>query len=125
MIGGLNFFTGQLFDIEKITTAARKRGCMVGFDLAHTIGNVPLALHDWNVDFAVWCSYKYLNAGPGAVGGAFVHERHATNISLPRLAGWFGNVQTRFRLHLNRFHVPRRTAQIRLFDGAPAPADLR
>src|SRR5712691_388357 len=107
MIGGVNFFTGQLFDIEKITTAAQKRGIIVGFDLAHAIGNVPLALHDWNADFAVWCSYKYLNAGPGAVAGAFVHERHATNTKLPRLAGWFGNdPNTRFRLHLEPEFIP-------------------
>jgi kynureninase len=107
MIGGLNFFTGQLFDIEKITALAQTRGCAVGFDLAHAIGNVPLALHDWNVDFAVWCSYKYLNAGPGAVAGAFVHERHATNRNLPRLAGWFGNdPNTRFRLHLEPEFIP-------------------
>jgi kynureninase len=107
MMGGLNFFTGQLFDIEKITALAQKRGCAVGFDLAHAIGNVPLALHDWNVDFAVWCSYKYLNAGPGAVAGAFVHERHATNRDLPRLAGWFGNdPNTRFRLHLEPEFIP-------------------
>ena len=107
MIGGVNFFTGQLFDIKKITSAAQKRGITAGFDLAHTIGNVPLALHDWNVDFAVWCSYKYLNAGPGAVAGAFVHERHATNTRLPRLAGWFGNdPNTRFRLHLEPEFIP-------------------
>ncbi len=107
IIGGVNFFTGQLFDIEKITTAAQKHGIVVGFDLAHAIGNVPLALHDWNVDFAVWCSYKYLNAGPGAVAGAFVHERHATNTKLPRLAGWFGNdPNTRFRLHLEPEFIP-------------------
>jgi len=107
MIGGINFFTGQLFDIEKITAAAQKRGIVVGFDLAHAIGNVPLALHDWNVDFAVWCSYKYLNAGPGAVAGAVVHERHATNRELPRLAGWFGNdPNTRFRLHLEPEFIP-------------------
>jgi kynureninase len=107
MIGGVNFFTGQLFDIEKITTAAQKRRIIAGFDLAHAIGNVPLALHDWNVDFAVWCSYKYLNAGPGAVAGAFVHERHATNTKLPRLAGWFGNdPNTRFRLHLEPEFIP-------------------
>ena len=107
LIAGVNFFTGQLFDIEKITTAAQKRGCTVGIDLAHAIGNVPLALHDWNVDFAVWCSYKYLNAGPGAVAGAFVHERHATNRELPRLAGWFGNdPATRFRLHLEPEFIP-------------------
>jgi len=107
MIGAVNFFTGQLFDIEKITTAAQKHGIVVGFDLAHATGNVPLALHDWNIDFAVWCSYKYLNAGPGAVAGAFVHERHATNTKLPRLAGWFGNdPNTRFRLHLEPEFIP-------------------
>ena len=107
MIGAVNFFTGQLFDIEKITTAAQKHGTVVGFDLAHAIGNVPLTLHDWNVNFAVWCSYKYLNAGPGAVAGAFVHERHATNTRLPRLAGWFGNdPNTRFRLHLEPEFIP-------------------
>jgi kynureninase len=103
----VNFFTGQLFDIETITAAAQKRGVTVGIDLAHAAGNVPLALHDWNVDFAVWCSYKYLNAGPGAVAGAFVHERHATNRELPRLAGWFGNdPATRFRLHLEPEFIP-------------------
>jgi kynureninase len=107
MFGGANFFTGQLFDIEKITAAAHKHGTIAGFDLAHAVGNVPLSLHDWNVDFAVWCSYKYLNAGPGAVAGAFVHERHATNTKLPRLAGWFGNdPNTRFRLHLEPEFVP-------------------
>ncbi len=107
LIGAVNFFTGQWFDIPKITEAAQKRGIVVGFDLAHAIGNVPLALHDWNVDFAVWCSYKYLNGGPGAVAGAFVHERHATNRELPRLAGWFGNdPNTRFRLHLEPEFIP-------------------
>ena len=107
VFGGVNFFTGQLFDIEKITAAAQNRGVVAGFDLAHAIGNAPLSLHDWNVDFAVWCSYKYLNAGPGAVAGAFVHERHATNTSLPRLAGWFGNdPNTRFRLHLEPEFIP-------------------
>src|ERR1043166_7664237 len=107
MIGAVNFFTGQLFEIKKITAAAHKHGIIAGFDLAHAIGNVPLALHDWNADFGVWCSYKYLNAGPGAVGGAFVHERHATNIKLPRLAGWFGNdPNTRFRLHLEPDFIP-------------------
>jgi kynureninase len=107
MIGAVNFFTGQLFDIEEITAAAQKHGIVVGFDLAHAVGNVPLALHDTNIDFAVWCSYKYLNAGPGAVAGAFVHERHAINTKLPRLAGWFGNdPNTRFRLHLEPEFVP-------------------
>src|SRR5437773_1117230 len=107
LIAGVNFFTGQLFDIEKITSAAQKRGITVGIDLAHAIGNVPLTLHDWNVDFAVWCSYKYLNAGPGAAAGAFVHERHAVNRDLPRLAGWWGNdPATRFRMHLEPNFVP-------------------
>src|SRR5437867_1574070 len=107
ILAGVNFFTGQLFDIEKITAAAQKHGIVIGFDLAHAIGNVPLALHDCDVDFAVWCSYKYLNAGPGAVAGAFVHERHATNTKLPRLAGWFGNdPNTRFRLHLEPEFIP-------------------
>ena len=107
LIGGVNFFSGQLFDIPTITAAAQKHGITVGVDLAHTIGNVRLSLHDWNVDFAVWCSYKYLNAGPGAVAGAFVHERHASNTELPRLAGWFGNdPNTRFRMHLEPEFIP-------------------
>src|SRR3984893_12483295 len=107
LIAGVNFFTGQLFDIPTIAKAAQKRGIIVGVDLAHAIGNVPLSMHDWNVDFAIWCSYKYLNAGPGAVAGAFVHERHATNTKLPRLAGWFGNdPNTRFRLHLEPEFIP-------------------
>ncbi len=107
LLAGVNFFTGQFFDIARITRSAQARGCLVGIDLAHAVGNVPLALHDWNVDFAVWCSYKYLNAGPGAVAGAFVHERHATNRSLPRLAGWWGNdPATRFRMQLEPEFVP-------------------
>jgi kynureninase len=107
LLGGVNFFTGQLFDIPTITAAAQKHGITVGVDLAHAIGNVPLSLHDWNVDFAVWCSYKYLNAGPGAVAGAFIHQRHASNTNLPRLAGWFGNdPDTRFRMHLEPEFIP-------------------
>src|SRR5881392_4114333 len=107
ILAGVNFFTGQLFDIEKITAAAQASGIVVGFDLAHAAGNALLKLHDWNVDFAVWCSYKYLNAGPGVVAGAFVHERHATNTKLPRFAGWFGNdPNTRFRLHLEPEFLP-------------------
>jgi len=107
LFAGVNFFTGQLFNIGKITASAQKRGCTVGIDLAHAAGNVPLALHDWNVDFAVWCSYKYLNSGPGAVAGAFVHERHAQNRELPRLAGWWGNdPATRFRMQLEPEFIP-------------------
>ena len=107
LIGGINFFTGQAFDIPAITTAAQNHGITAGVDLAHAAGNAELMLHDWNVDFAVWCSYKYLNAGPGAVAGVFVHERHASNTSLPRLAGWFGNdPNTRFRLHLEPEFIP-------------------
>ena len=107
LIAGVNFFTGQLFDIRDDHGGSAETRNVVGFDLAHAIGNVPLALHDWNVDFAVWCSYKYLNAGPGAVAGAFVHERHATNTNLPRLAGWFGNdPDTRFRMHLEPEFIP-------------------
>ena len=87
LLGGVNFFTGQFFDLASITAVAQEHGCVVGIDLAHAAGNVPLRLHDWKVDFAAWCSYKYLNSGPGAVAGAFVHERHATNRELPRLAG--------------------------------------
>jgi kynureninase len=131
MFAGVNFFTGQLFDIPAITKAAQKHGIIVGFDLAHAIGNVPLSLRDWNVDFAVWCSYKYLNAGPGAVAGAFVHERHATNTKLPRLAGWFGNdPNTRFRLHLEPEFIPVASAdgwQISnppIFSMAPLHASL-
>ena len=111
LFAGVNFFTGQLFDIAAITAAAQKRGFLVGIDLAHAAGNVPLALHDWNVDFAAWCSYKYLNAGPGAVAGAFVHERHATNRELPRFAGWWGNdPATRFRMQLEPDFVPVQSA---------------
>src|SRR4029077_13304942 len=101
IMGAVNFFTGQLVDIEKVTAGAQKHGIVVGFDLAHAAGNVALSLHEWNVDFDVWCSYKYLNAGPGAVAGAFVHDRHATNTKLPRFAGWFCNEpNTRLRMHI-------------------------
>lgn len=99
IIGGVQYYTGQFFDIKKITEAGQKTGAIVGFDLAHAVGNVALNLHKHNVDFAVWCSYKYLNAGPGAVAGAFVHERHAKSFELPRFAGWWGhNEQERFQM---------------------------
>jgi kynureninase len=131
LIGAVNFFTGQFFDIPAVTAAARKHGVRVGVDFAHAVGNVPLALHDWNVDFAVWCSYKYLNAGPGAVAGAFVHERHAKNTQLPRFGGWFGNdPKTRFRMQLEPEFIPVASAdgwQISnppIFSMAPLRASL-
>jgi kynureninase len=97
-MSGLNYYTGQCYDMATITTKAHQYGIKVGFDLAHAIGNVPLKLHDWNVDFAVWCSYKYLNSGPGGVGGIFVHQKHH-HAQTPRLAGWWGyNEATRFNM---------------------------
>lgn len=93
LLPGVQYFTGQVFDLRAITEFAHHKGCTVGFDLAHAVGNVPVNLHDSDCDFAIWCSYKYLNAGPGAVAGCFVHERHART-SRPRFAGWWGHDQT-------------------------------
>lgn len=109
MLAGVQYLTGQRFDIEAIARCARRQGCVVGFDLAHAIGNVPLQLHDWDVDFAVWCSYKYLNSGPGAIGGCYVHERHARALDLPRFAGWWGHDKD------SRFQMP---AEFRPIPGA-------
>lgn len=99
LLPGVQYYTGQAFDIDAITAAAKKHDIVVGFDLAHAAGNIEMQLHDANVDFAVWCTYKYLNSGPGAVAGCFIHQRHAENVELPRMAGWWGQSKS------NRFEM--------------------
>ena len=99
LLGGVNYYSGELLDIEAITAAGHAAGAVVGWDLAHAAGNVPLRLHDWGVDWAAWCSYKYLNSGPGSLAGAFVHERHLADRTLPKLAGWWStDPSTRFQM---------------------------
>jgi len=105
MMGGINYYTGQVFDMEAITRAGHAAGALVGFDLAHAAGNVPLQLHDWDVDFAVWCTYKYLNSGPGGTSGVFVHERHGQNPEMPRFAGWWGH-DAAARFQMKKGFVP-------------------
>ncbi|HLG04383.1 MAG TPA: kynureninase, partial [Bacteroidia bacterium] len=105
-IGGVNYYSGQLFDLAKITEAAHNAGAYAGYDLAHAAGNVKLNLHDWNVDFACWCTYKYLNSGPGSVAGAFVHEKHVQS-NLPRFAGWWGHDKaSRFKMEKGFIPIP-------------------
>ena len=110
MLGGVNYYTGQLYDMESIAAAAHRAGAYAGFDLAHAAGNAPLRLHDWNADFAVWCSYKYLNSGPGGPSGAFVHERHGDNPALPRFAGWWGHDES-VRFQMKKGFRPMRGAE--------------
>lgn len=129
IFGGVQYYSGQRFDLSAITRAGHAAGAYVGFDLAHAIGNVPLSLHDDKVDFAVWCGYKYLNGGPGCVGGAFVHEQHAGNFALPRLAGWWGH-QEEVRFKMEKGFVPMKGADgwqvsnFPVFAGAPLLAAL-
>jgi kynureninase len=129
LFGGVQYYTGQFFDIKRITEAGHNAGAIVGFDLAHAIGNVPLNLHDDGVDFAVWCSYKYLNSGPGAIAGAFVHDRHASTFDLPRFAGWWGHDETdRFKMLKGFKPMPGvdgwQLSNVPVFQGAALQASL-
>jgi kynureninase len=108
--GGVNYYSGQVFDMQAITAAAHKAGARVGYDLAHAVGNIRLALHDWNVDFACWCTYKYLNAGPGAVGAVFIHERYHHDPRIRRLAGWWG-YEKATRFQMQKGFVPVKSAE--------------
>lgn len=126
MIGGVNYFTGQVFDVQKITEATHKADAIAGFDLAHAAGNIELKLHEWNVDFACWCSYKYLNSGPGSVAGAYVHEKHHANShndngpgkKLPVFAGWWGHDKT-VRFKMEKGFVPMNTVEAWQISNAP------
>ena len=110
MLPGVQYYTGEVFDMQTITQTGQAKGCKVGFDLAHAAGNIVMHLHDWQVDFAAWCSYKYLNSGPGSVAGCFVHEKHHNNKDLPRFAGWWGHdKETRFEME-NTF-VPMQSTE--------------
>jgi kynureninase len=118
LIGGVNFYTGQVFDMKNITAAGHKAGAVVGFDLAHAAGNIKLQLHDWNVDFACWCTYKYLNSGPGSVGGVFIHQKNLNIENTNRFAGWWGhNKQSRFKMEKGFDPMP--TAEAWQLSNAP------
>lgn len=110
LLGGVNYYTGQAFDFETITKTGHEIGAIVGFDLAHAAGNLLLDLHDWKVDFAAWCSYKYLNSGPGGIAGVFIHENHVINTELPRFAGWWGH-DKKTRFLMGDEFVPMQTAE--------------
>jgi kynureninase len=109
-IGGVNYRTGQAFDLQKISAAAHDAGAVVGFDLAHAVGNINLQLHAWDVDFACWCTYKYLNSGPGGIAGIYIHERHVNDPSIPRFAGWWGADKS-VRFKMEKGFVPTPTAE--------------
>lgn len=119
--GGVNYYTGQVFDMQKIAAKAKQYGITVGFDLAHGVGNIPMQLHNWQVDFAAWCSYKYLNSGPGSVSGIFVHEQHHTNTEIPRFAGWWGHNKTE-RFKMEKGFQPIPTAEAWQLSNAPVLA---
>jgi len=118
LIGGVNYYNGQVFDMEGITEAGHKAGALVGFDLAHAAGNIKLELHDWDVDFACWCSYKYMNSGPGGVSGVFINERHLNKPELIRFAGWWGHDKDS-RFKMEKGFVPMSTAEAWQMSNAP------
>jgi kynureninase len=118
MIGGVNYYTGEVFDMKTITEAGHKAGAIVGWDLAHAAGNLQMELHDWDVDFATWCSYKYLNSSPGGVSGLFVNERHVENTELIRLAGWWGHDKEK-RFLMEKGFRPMKTAESWQLSNAP------
>jgi kynureninase len=118
MIGGVNYYNGQVFDMKEITEAGHKAGALVGFDLAHAAGNIKLKLHEWNVDFACWCTYKYLNSGPGSVGGVFIHQRNLNNPETSRFAGWWGHDKAS-RFKMEKGFVPMPTAEAWQISNAP------
>lgn len=118
LFSGVNYYTGQAFDMKSITEAAHSVGAFAGFDLAHAAGNIELHMHDWNVDFACWCSYKYLNSGPGAVGGIYIHQKHVVDKSMPRFAGWWGyEKESRFKMEKGFKPIP--TAESWQLSNAP------